>query len=139
MDDTLDMSIIYDLFKKDRFAVENDMKITKAEPGYAEARMEIGDKHLNGYGSVQGGAMFTLADYAFAAASNAKGYATVSSGASISFFHPPKGSYITAKAQEVSSGRKLCTYNVDIFDEFGTLVARYTGSGYIKNIKITDI
>lgn len=129
---------IIKILEKDRFAVENGMKLTKAEPGYAEARMEIQPEHLNGLGTVHGGAIFTLADYAFAGASNAKGLATVSCSSSISFFRPPKGKYIVAKASEVTSSRKLCTYNVDVFDEDDTLVARLTGTGYIKSEKITE-
>jgi acyl-CoA thioesterase len=135
MSESIDMKQIFEFFKKDSFAVENGMELVNVEPGYAEARMEICGRHLNGYGSVMGGAMFTLADYAFAAASNAKGNATVSSNAAISFFLPPKGRFITAKATEVSSGRRLCTYNVDIFDGEGALVARYTCNGYIKSQK----
>lgn len=133
------MDYIHSILSKDHFAVSNGMTLTKVESGYAEARMEISEMHLNGCGLVQGGAIFTLADYAFAAASNAKGYVTVSSGANITFFRSPQGKYLIAKAEEVSSGRRLCTYNVDIYDESGTLVARYTGNGYIKNIKITDM
>jgi acyl-CoA thioesterase len=128
-----DMNKYYELFKKDRFAVENGMELIKVEPGYAETRMIIEPRHMNGYGTVQGGAMFTLADYAFAAAANSKGFVTVSYDSSISFFKPPKGRFITAKATEVSAGRRLCTYSVDVFDEDNKLVARLTGNGYIKN------
>lgn len=131
----MDENEIFEYFKKDRFAAENGMKLVKARPGYAEARMEITQSHLNGYGIVQGGATFTLADFAFAAAANAKGFATVSCGASINYFKPPMGRFITAKAIEVSSSRRLCTYNVEIFDEDGSLIARYTGNGYIKKEK----
>lgn len=136
MDESPDMEVVYEIFKKDRFAVENGMYITKVEPGHAQARMDISGRHKNGYGAVQGGAIFTLADYAFAAASNAKGFATVSCSSQISFFRPPEGTYIVAKADEVYSGRRLCTYNVDITDENGNLVARLTGNGYIKKTKI---
>jgi acyl-CoA thioesterase len=132
------MKKIYELFKKDRFAVENGMELIKVEPGYAEARMNVEGRHLNGYGSVMGGAMFTLADYAFAAASNAKGFVTVSCNANISFFLPPAGDFIVAKAMEVSGGRRLCTFNVDIFDAEENLVARYTCNGYIKNQKSVE-
>lgn len=135
MAQTVDMQKILDLFKKDRFAVENGMEIVKVEPGYAEARMPIEERHLNGYGTVMGGAIFTLADYAFAAAINAKGFVTVASGAHISFFHPPRGAFLLAKASEVSGGRSLSTYNIDIFDGEGGLVARMTGNGFTKNEK----
>lgn len=132
------MAKIFELFKKDRFAVENGMELVNVKPGCAEARMEISERHLNGYGSVMGGAIFTLADYVFAAAINAKGNAAVSSGAAINYFHSPKGRFIVARATEVSCGRRLCTYNVDVFDAENTLVARYTGNGYILSQKSVE-
>lgn len=135
MDDT---ERILEFFKKDRFAVENGMEITEVRPGAATARMKITGRHLNGYGTVQGGAMFTLADYAFAAAANAFGRLTVSSGGAISFFCPPRGGELVAKAALVSAGHRLCTYCVDLFDGEGTLVGRYTGSGYIKDEPLFD-
>lgn len=121
------------LLQNDRFAAYNNMKLVTMEPGYALAEMEIKEYHLNGLGIVQGGAIFTLADFAFAAASNAGGIVTVAIIVSISYFKSPKGKYITAEAKEVSSSKKLCTVNVDVFDEDKTLIARFTGTGYHKS------
>lgn len=134
-----DMKKIYEFFKNDRFATENGVKLEYVQPGSACARMKITERHLNSLGAVMGGAIFTLADYAFAAAMNAKGGVCVSSSANINYFRPPKGDYLVAEAKEVSSGRKLCTCDVDVFDEYGTLVARYTGNGYFKNESIESI
>ena len=50
----------------DRFAAGNNIRLTKVEPGYAEAEMVITPELLNGNDVVQGGAIFTLADIAFA-------------------------------------------------------------------------
>lgn len=119
--------------KNDRFAAYAGIKLIKAEPGYAVSEMEITDNHLNGVNIVQGGAIFTLADYAFAAASNAKGVVTVGVNANISYFASPKGKVLTAEATEVSAGRKLCVYNVDIFDENKDLIARFSATGYVKS------
>lgn len=116
----------------DRFADYIGIKLIKAEPGYAVTQMEIMDKHMNGVDMVQGGAIFTLADYAFAAASNSKGLITVGINANISFFKSPRGKILTAEATEVSSGKKLCGYNVDVFDENRVLIARVSATGYIK-------
>lgn len=116
----------------DRFAAHIGIKLVRVEVGYALAQMEISDKHLNGVNLVQGGAIFTLADYAFAAASNSKGQVTVSVNANMSFFSSPKGKILTAEAQEVSTSKKLCSYNVDVFDEGKKLVARLAVMGYIK-------
>ncbi len=123
---------ILKILEKDRFASVNGITLIEAESGYAHAQMTITDNHLNGVGMVQGGAIFTLADFAFAAASNLSGNITVSVNANIAFFKSPKGNVLKAIATEISSSKKLCNYNVDIFDEEGTLVAKFHTTGYFK-------
>ncbi|MDP4182456.1 MAG: PaaI family thioesterase [Bacillota bacterium] len=118
--------------KNDRFANYVGIKLIKVEPGYAVTEMEINDNHLNGVNIVQGGAIFTLADYAFAAASNSKGVVTLGINANISYFKSPKGRKLTAEATKVSESKKLCGYNVDVLDENKDLIARFTSTGYIK-------
>jgi len=103
-----------------------------AEPGYAVVQMEITDNHLNGVDMVQGGAIFTLADYAFAAASNYGGVVTVGVNVNISFLKPPAGKTITAEAREISAGRKVSHVHIDVFDENRDLVAVVHGTGYRK-------
>ncbi len=88
--------------------------------------------HRNGIGTVQGGAIFTLADYAFVVASNADGSTTVAVNASISFFKAPRGRCLRAEAREDSKNRKLCGHKVEITDEDGTLIASFSGLGYRK-------
>ncbi len=122
-----------ELIKKDRFAAHVGIKLVKAEPGYAFARMEITENHLNGADIVQGGAIFTLADYAFAAASNAKVPVTLGINANISFFMPPKGKILSAEARETASSKRLCSYTVDVSDENNNLIARFTATGYVKS------
>ena len=79
------MEISNDIFKKDNFAANSGIELLEVSPGYAKARTNIEEKHLNALKTVQGGALFTLADLAFAAASNAYGSATVAINANISF------------------------------------------------------
>ncbi|MDO9492397.1 PaaI family thioesterase [Acetobacterium sp.] len=120
--------------ENDQFAKLLGLELIKVDIGYAEVRMEIKAEHFNGLGIVQGGAIFTLADFAFAAASNAGGKVTVGINANITYFKPAKGRYLLAKATETSSSRSLCNYNVDIFDEDNAvLVARFNAAGFIKN------
>lgn len=118
--------------KNDQFAAHAGVKLIGIRPGYAKAEMEITPNHLNGLNMVHGAAIFTLADYAFAAASNAQGVPTVAINVNISYFKSPKGRRLIAEAQEVSAGKKLCTYKVDIFDEQQELIASFTGMGYKK-------
>jgi acyl-CoA thioesterase len=127
---------IIKFFEKDRFAANSGVELIEADAGRAQARLNITPGHLNAAGGVQGGAIFTLADLAFAAATNSQGALTVGVSASIQYFRAPSGHYITAVAQEISRSRKLCGCNVDIFDEDGSLVARFSGTGYIKGDKL---
>jgi acyl-CoA thioesterase len=121
------------LVQNDRFAAYIGIEIVKVDIGYAVTQMEIKENHLNGVNIVQGGAIFTLADYAFAVASNSKGVATLGINANISYFKAPKGKLLTAEAKEISSSRKLCSYNVDVFDDNNDLVAKFNATGYIKS------
>lgn len=122
------------ILENDQFAKLVGLEIVKVEIGYAEVKMKIEDKHLNGIGIVQGGALFTLADYAFAAASNAGGKITVGINANITYSKPAKGKYLLAKATETSASRSLCNYTVDIYDtDNDILVAKFTATGFIKN------
>jgi len=94
--------------------------------------MIVTEKHLNGVNIIQGGALFTLADFAFAAASNSHGRIAVASNASISFFKGVSSGKLTAVAKEYSSGKTLATYTVDIIDEDGTKIAYFNGTAFLK-------
>jgi acyl-CoA thioesterase len=127
---------IIKFFENDRFAFENDIKLVEVSPGYAVAELRVSDRHMNAVNIVQGGAIFTLADLAFAAAANSYGSVTVGINAGITYFKSPKGNLLTAKASKVSSTKNLCCYNVDIFDETNDLVARFIGNGFVKKDKL---
>jgi len=131
---------IINFFKRDRFAHYVGIELTKVGPGYAVTCLNISEKHLNGLDVVQGGAIFTLADFAFAAATNSNGLATVGINSNITYFKAPKGKIITAEARETSSEKKICGCDVDVLDEDGTLIAKFSGTGYKlnKTINFTD-
>ncbi|ACD91272.1 thioesterase superfamily protein [Chlorobium limicola DSM 245] len=124
--------------KNDRFAQLLGIEIVEAYPGYALVELAIGEKHKNGIDIVQGGVIFTLADYAFAVACNADGSTTVGINASISYFNAPQGAYIRAEAKEESKQKKICGYKVAIKDEDGTLIASFSGLGYRKKTQETE-
>ena len=57
---------IQKVFANDRFATDNGAVIEQVDEGYAKCWLEIQPHHLNAAGTVMGGAIFTLADFAFA-------------------------------------------------------------------------
>lgn len=116
----------------DRFAKHTGIMLLSVEPDYALARMDIQEFHMNGVDRVHGGAIVTLADYAFAAASNTEGGITLGINTNVSFFKSPSGKYLTAEAAAVSGPSRVRGYNVDVKDEDGSLVARMSALGYAK-------
>mgnify|MGYP000158774071 FL=1 len=99
----------------------------------ATVGMKIESRHRNAAGIVMGGAIFTLADFAFAVASNHEKLGTVSLNANITFLRASKGDKLIATAECVRDGRTTCYYRVSVIDNTGALIAEITTSGYKTN------
>jgi len=123
-------------FKNDRFAERNNIELLAVSPGQARAKMTLHPHHLNGYGTVQGGAIFTLADFAFAAASNSHGTVAVAINVNITFMKAAQAGTLWAEAREISKNYKLGSYTVEVKDDQGDLIALFQGMAYRKSEKI---
>ncbi len=119
-----------EFFRKDRFATDNGMTLEELGEDYALCSLTLDERHLNANGGVMGGAIFTLADLAFAALSNQIHRPTVAQQVSIYYLGAPKGKQLTARAECRKNGRTTTVINVDIRDETGRDVAQFTGSGF---------
>ncbi|MEG2377515.1 MAG: PaaI family thioesterase, partial [Clostridia bacterium] len=104
-----------------------------ADIGDAVCSVNIQGRHENAGGAVQGGVIFTLADFAFAVAANCGGGLVVSLSSSISFIGQPHGASIAAHAKLRAETSRICFYDVDVTDSAGTLIARVDVTGYKKN------
>jgi acyl-CoA thioesterase len=124
-------------FEGDRFARENGMRIVEVRKGFARTEMTVEARHMNGVGILQGGALFTLADLAFAVASNSHGLVAVGCQADVSWFKAVTAGKLTAVAEEISRTAKLSTCVVRVSDEDGELVALFKGIAYIKGTKLS--
>ncbi|MDR0749333.1 MAG: PaaI family thioesterase [Tannerellaceae bacterium] len=127
---------IQEFFKGDKFALQAGVELLEAGNGYAKARMEIKPEHLNGGGVCQGGAIFTLADLAFAAATNSHARLTLSINSTIHFFRAERKGFLYAEAKEVFSHKRLSNCEVNITNEAGELIAAFTGAGYRKDTEL---
>jgi acyl-CoA thioesterase len=130
------MQAIWDFFKKDRFAQHSGVELLEIGEGRAKAKMVIKDSHLNGVDLVHGGAIFTLADLVFAAASNSHGTVAVAINASIWFVKAAKEGTLYAEGSETSRNPKLATYSIKVTDEAGETVALFEGMVYRKKDQI---
>lgn len=125
------MTDIKKFFKNDRYATISDLELMEVNNGYAVARVMVGDKHLNALNIVQGGLIFTLADFVMGAASNSCGQAAVTINANISFIAKSlPGDTLIGTAREISRSRKLAVYEVDIKNQNNQTVALVNGMVY---------
>jgi acyl-CoA thioesterase len=120
-------------FLRDRFAATSGVELLDLRPGYAKARLEIEDRHLNGVGVVQGGAIFTLADFAFAVACNTSGKVAVGVNMNLSCMKATRSGTLFAEAVEVSRSRRISTCTVRVTNDADDLVAVFQGTAFIKD------
>ena len=132
----MDIEKIRQFFRSDRYLMMTGVQIDAADEGYAACSMDIAEMHMNAGGAVQGGAIYTLADSAFAVACNA-GFIdngarkiTVNQSASIHYFRPPKGRKLLATARRISGGHRTSVYEMKVKDDLGTDVCLMIGNGY---------
>lgn len=128
-----DLNAVRKFFAADRFAIERcGIEIVSAKEGDAVCRMNVTDEHLNAGNVVQGGAIFTLGDFAYAIAANCGGTLSVTLDNNISFVAPATGKYLQARAVERASSNRLCFYDVLITNDRDEIVAKMTVTGYKK-------
>jgi acyl-CoA thioesterase len=117
-------------FAKDTWARDAGIELVDVSPVRATVRMEVGERHRNSHGTVHGGALFTLADTAFALASNSHGVPAAAINAHISYVTAVSEGTLYARAEEFSLNPKIATYTVTITDDGGTRIAIFQGMVY---------
>ena len=125
----------------DHFAKENGMVVTRLEEGASEAVLTASERHFNGVGIIMGGALFTLTDFAFAAALNSFGFRAVGMNASTSFLKPGKGvpgEKFTARATLVSKTRRTAVFDVNVYDDENRLLTHSIMTGFITETPLFD-
>ena len=125
-----------EIFSKDLYATkQSGIQIEEVGEYYAKCSMPITENHRNAYGGIMGGCIYTLADFAFAVASNfEKENLTVSLVGQASFLSMSKGSILYAEARLIKDGRTNAFYDVMITDDLGKEIAvvSFTGAHVSK-------
>lgn len=130
---SIDLEAVRRHFENDHFAISSGIRPVELRRGHATAVLPIEDRHLNSVGIVQGGAIFTLADLAFAMASNSHGRVAVAINTNLSFLKATQSGTLYAEASEVSRTRRISTCSVRVTDDAGAQVALFHGTAYIKD------
>lgn len=123
---------IYDFLQRDRFAKHVGIELLEVSEGRAKARLELSERHLNGADVTHGAAIFSLADFVFAAASNSHGTLALAINAHVSFMKAVRTGILLAEAREISRNPKLASYTVSVTDEAHDTVAVFQGMVYRK-------
>lgn len=105
----------------------------EVKEGYCRIVMPVREDFLNHIDIVHGGITFSLADAAFAYASNAHNRIAVALNVSISFpIAAFRGDVLTAEAQEDFISEKIAFYRVTVKNQKNELVAIFNGTVYRK-------
>jgi acyl-CoA thioesterase len=117
---------------KDMFAEALGIQVIESKDGYSKVTMTIQKTHTIALGFTHGGAIFSLADYAFAEACNFGDNVAVALQVNINFLRPTvEGDVLTAEATRISDGKTTGLYNVTVKSGEKT-VAFFTGVAYKK-------
>ncbi|WP_078595801.1 hydroxyphenylacetyl-CoA thioesterase PaaI [Evansella clarkii] len=122
---------ILEHFKRDKYAEWLGINIEKVDNGYAEVTMNVTGNMTNFHGSANGGAIFSLADVAFACASNS--YGTTAVGITVTIHYLKAGAVgdrLKAIATEDNRSNKLGLYRMEVRNETDDLVALAEGMVY---------
>lgn len=122
-----------DFFENDLFAKNAGVELLEVKEGYSKARLTITADHLNAGNRTQGGAIFTLADLALAAAANSHGTLAFSLSSNITFLRSSgPGDTLYAEARERYIGRTTGYYQIDVTNQEGKLIATFESSVFRK-------
>ncbi|MDI9634159.1 MAG: hotdog fold thioesterase [Methanolinea sp.] len=121
-----------EFFEKDLYARANGIELVHVGEGTARVRMQVRPEHRNSHGTVHGGAIFTLADCAFALASNSRGVPAAAINAHISYMKAAREGTLHAEAREFALNPRLATYTVEVTDDAGEKIAIFQGMAYRK-------
>ncbi|MDR1727150.1 MAG: PaaI family thioesterase [Acidobacteriota bacterium] len=123
------------VFAADKYLTMTGVVIEEAGGDRCRCSMKVLPMHFNAGGAVQGGAIYTLADSAFAVASNighlerGEDLLTVSQSASISYLRAGGEGTLYATAQKVGGGKRSSVFRMEVADADGNIIAIMTGNG----------
>jgi acyl-CoA thioesterase len=115
---------VFRKISQDPFARSLGIELRELRAGYGRVAMTLTPQMANFHGIPHGGAIFSLADAAFAAASNSHGQAAVALSMTIQYLAAAKpGDRLTAEAQELRKGHRAGFYQITVKTEDGEVVA----------------
>ena len=119
------------------YASKIGLKLIKVEPGYALVEMALKDDLKNIFDMTHGGAIFSLIDEAFEISGNSHGTVAVALNMSVTFHKPPKkNGTLQAESREIYRSKKTATYEINVTEKSGALIASCQALAYRKQEKL---
>ncbi len=107
------------------------IKVEKVKDSYAKLSLEIKPEYCNSERRSHGGALFALADEAFAVAANSRGYMAFGLEMKINYFQATgPGDRITAEATPIDIRKRVSLWNIELTDQNGCKIAVAHGMAY---------
>jgi acyl-CoA thioesterase len=125
--------------QNDRLARLLGMRLEAVRPGSCRVSMEVTADMLNAVGLTHGGATYSLADFAFAVASNSHGTVAVALNTQMNYPAASKlGDVLTAEAREENCGSKTGLYTIEVRTDKGRLVGLFSGTVFRRGEPIAE-
>lgn len=110
------------LNEQDHFVKEIGIKIEHISEGYARVRMDLDDRHLNANNFVNGGALYTLADFAGVCAVSSYGNRITTVTGSVNYVSGvSKVDKVYGIGRVIKGGRRIIDIEVKIIDDTGKI------------------
>jgi acyl-CoA thioesterase len=116
---------------KDPFATFLGIRVEEVRESYARVSLLIREEFCNAAVRAHGGAIFSVADQAFAVACNSRGYSAFAAEIKINYFQGVSpGKTLTAEATPIDIRKRISLWNIDVVDSDGSKIAVAHGLAY---------
>lgn len=110
------------LSNNDHFIKDIGIEIETISEGYAKCRLEHNERHRNANGFVNGGALYTLADFTGVCAASSYGYRITTVTGSVNYLTAVSVTdHIICTGQVKKFGKRIINIDVRITDENGKI------------------
>lgn len=130
-DDSADKNVqaLTEKMKAEPVASFLKMRVVELKPGYARVTMQLLPEYQNFNGFIFGGIITSIADQAFAYASNSLAYPSVATQFNIHFINGATTyDTLTAECRVIKSGRRVGISEITVSNQHDKLIARATGT-----------
>jgi acyl-CoA thioesterase len=122
--------------REDAFAKSVGMRVVELSRGYAKARMDVSETHVNVFQMAHGGVIFSLADHACEAAGNSFGEPAVAIQNNVHFLSPGKpGDRLEATARVVHRTRRIGLIEAVVLNQNQHILAQCHQVIYFKGTR----